>query len=141
MNINLRGLFYGIKHASVQMKKQKTGGSIINIASIAALIGYPVLTTYSASKGGIVALTRSAAMELAPFKIRVNAICPGLIETPMTRGMLEDKTTRASVLASIPLHFAGQPFDIGYGALYLASEEARYVTGISLVIDGGWTVP
>ena len=139
MDINLRGVFYGTKHAAAQLKRQGKGGSIINIASIAALIGYPMLTTYSASKGGIVAMTRAAAMELAPYKIRVNAICPGLIETEMTEGMLKDKKAREGMMARIPLKIVGQVEDIGAGALYLASDEARHVTGISLVIDGGWT--
>ena len=138
-DINLKGVFFGIKYAAKQMKKQKTSGSIINIASIAALIGYSMLSTYCASKGGIVALTRSSAIELAPNGIRVNAICPGLIETPMTADMLENKKTRDNFINSIPLRIAGQPEDIGHGALYLASNEARYVTGIELIIDGGGT--
>lgn len=139
IDINLKGVFYGTKYASKQMKKQGKGGSIVNIASIAALIGYSMLSTYCASKGGIVAFSRSVAMELAPDKIRVNAICPGLIETPMTEGMLNDKKTREGFLAGIPMRMAGQPEDIGYGVLYLVSDEARYVTGTQLVIDGGWT--
>jgi len=140
LNINLRGVFYGTKYAAKQMKKQGKGGSIVNIASIAALLGYPMLTTYCASKGGITAFTRAAAMEFAPDKIRVNAICPGLVETPMTKDMLADPKMREEYLNPIPLRIAGQPEDIAYGALYLASDEARYVTGIMLVIDGGSAV-
>jgi len=140
IDVNLKGVFYGTKYAAKQMKKQGREGSIVNIASVAALLGYPTLTAYAASKGGIAAFTRAAAMELAPAKIRVNAICPGLVETPMTKGMLADKKMRDDIINSIPLRIAGQPEDIGYGALYLASDEARYVTGIMLVIDGGSVV-
>jgi len=140
LGINLKGVFYGTKHAAEQMKKQGRGGSIVNIASIAALVGYPGLTAYCASKGGVAAFTRAAAMELAPSKIRVNAICPGLVETPMTKDALANEKMREENLNSIPIHIIGQPEDIGYGALYLASDEARYVTGTSLVIDGGSSV-
>ncbi|MCX6775852.1 MAG: SDR family NAD(P)-dependent oxidoreductase [Candidatus Micrarchaeota archaeon] len=140
LSINLKGVFYGTKHAAKQMKKQGRGGSIVNIASIAALVGYPGLTAYCASKGGVAAFTRAAAMELAPSKIRVNSICPGLVETPMTKDALANEKMREENLNSIPIHIIGQPEDIGYGALYLASDEARYVTGTSLVIDGGSSV-
>jgi len=137
LGININGVLFGTKYAAKQMKKQKDGGCIINIASIAALVGYPMLSTYCASKGAIAAFTRAASAELAPHKIRVNAICPGLIESEMTKPMLQDAKMRDEFLKSIPLRIVGQPSDIGYGALYLASEEARYVSGISLVIDGG----
>lgn len=140
INIDLRGVFYGTKYAVQQMKKQKSGSSIINVSSIAGLVGMGNLTTYCAAKGGIIALTRSSAIELAPFNIRVNAICPGLIDTPMTEGMTKNKKVLSNFLNQIPLKSVGKPEDIGYGALYLASDEARYVTGQALVIDGGWTV-
>lgn len=140
LSINLKGVFYCTKHAAKQMKKQGKGGSIVNIASIAALVGYPGLTAYCASKGGVAAFTRSAAIELAPAGIRVNAICPGLVETPMTKDALASEKMREENLKSIPIHIIGQPEDIGYGALYLASDEARYVTGVSLVVDGGSSI-
>lgn len=140
INIDLRGVFHGTKYAVQQMKKQKSGGSIINVSSIAGLLGMSNLTTYCAAKGGVIALTRSSSIELAPLNIRVNAICPGLIETPMTEGMTKNKKVLDNFLKQIPLRLVGKPEDIGYGALYLASDEARYVTGQALVIDGGWTV-
>jgi len=139
MGVNLKGAHHGVKYAAKQMKKQKTGGAILNIASTAALEGYPMLTTYCASKGGILAFTRAAAMELAPSRIRVNAICPGLVETPMTKDFLQTKEAREAQLKDIPIGIIGQPEDIAYGALYLVSDEARYVTGVALVIDGGTT--
>ena len=139
LGINLNGVLLGTKHAAKEMKKQKNGGCIINTASIAALVGYSMLSTYCASKGGIAAFTRAASAELAPYKIRVNAICPGLIESEMTKPMLADPKSREEFLKAIPLRIVGQPEDIGHGALYLASDEARYVSGISLVIDGGET--
>lgn len=140
-DINLKGVFFGTKHASIQMKKQGNGGSIINISSIAGLVGYSSLSTYCASKGGILAFSRASALELSSYKIRVNVICPGPIETAMTKDINDDPKMREDRIRTIPLHFIGQPEDIGYGALYLASDEARYVTGASFVIDGGWTAP
>jgi NAD(P)-dependent dehydrogenase (short-subunit alcohol dehydrogenase family) len=139
LGINLKGVFFGTKHAAAQMKRQG-GGSIVNIASIAAIRGYQGLTAYCASKGGIAGFTRAAAAELAASKIRVNAILPGVVESDMTKGMKEDKKAWKAMIDLIPLRMAGQPEDIGYGALYLASDEAKYVTGVSLVIDGGDTL-
>jgi len=139
MGVNLKGVHHGVKYAARQMKRQKAGGAILNIASTAALQGYPMLATYCSSKGGVLAFTRACAMELGPFKIRVNAICPGLIESPMTKDMLVTKEERDAQLKDIPIGLIGQPEDIAYGALYLVSDEARYVTGVALVIDGGTT--
>ncbi len=137
MAVNLNGVFFGTKYASVQMKKQKKG-AIINIASVAGIRGIGNATHYGASKGAIVNFTKSAAQELAPFGIRVNAIAPGLIESAMTKDIIADKKLLEAYLATILMKRVGKPEDIAYGALYLASDEASYVTGIVLVIDGGW---
>jgi|YelNatPaOPRAMG01_1025707.scaffolds.fasta_scaffold11112_3 cyclopentanol dehydrogenase len=137
MGVNLDGVFFGTKYASVQMKKQKKG-VIINIASIAGLRGIGGSTHYGASKGAIVNFTKSAAQELAPFGIRVNAIAPGIIETAMTKDIIANKKLLEAYLAPVLIKRVGKPEDIAYGALYLASDEASYVTGAVLVIDGGW---
>jgi len=139
IDINLKGSFFGIKHAAKQMLKQGGGGKIINVASIAGLIGYPMLAHYCSSKGGVIQLTRTAAMEFAQKKINVNAIAPGLIETPMTAGMMKDPAQKKALLAGIPMKRAGKPEEIGYAALYLASGASDYLTGQVMVIDGGWT--
>ena len=137
MDVNAKGVFFGTKYASMEMKKQKKG-AIINIASIAGLRGAGGAVHYGASKGAVVNFTKSAAQELAPFGIRVNAIAPGLIETAMTKDIIADKKLLEAYLAPVLMKRVGKPEDIAYGALYLASDEASYVTGAVLVIDGGW---
>ncbi|MEM4335753.1 MAG: SDR family NAD(P)-dependent oxidoreductase [Candidatus Anstonellales archaeon] len=137
MAVNLNGVFFGTKYASIQMKKQKKG-AIINIASVAGIRGIGGATHYGASKGAIVNFTKSAAQELASFGIRVNAIAPGLIETAMTKDIIANKELLEAYLAPVLIKRVGKPEDIAYGALYLASDEASYVTGTVLVIDGGW---
>lgn len=139
IDVNLKGVFFGIKHAAKQMIKQGNGGKIINTASIAGLIGYPTLAHYSSSKGGVIELTRTAALELADKKIYVNAIAPGLIETPMTKDIMEDPEQRKQLLKGIPLGRAGKPEDIARPALFLSSEDSDYMTGQTIVVDGGWT--
>lgn len=131
IDINLKSIFLCSQAAAGYMKD---GGSIVNITSIAGLIGFPGLAHYCASKAGIIGLVRAMAIELAKLKIRVNAIAPGIIETPGT-----GKVDAKSMLAHVPLGRTGKPRDIARGALFLASEMSDYVTGHTLVIDGGWT--
>ncbi|MEM3522572.1 MAG: SDR family NAD(P)-dependent oxidoreductase, partial [Candidatus Bathyarchaeia archaeon] len=142
LNINLKGVFICSKHAIPEMIK--TGnGSIINIASVAGLVGLANESAYCASKGGIISLTKAMALELAPYKIRVNCICPGSTLTPMFERILLSTGNYEIALKKnierIPLGRIGIPEDIAYAALYLASEESSYVTGTILVVDGGWT--
>lgn len=143
MSINLDGVFLGVK-AGVAAMKQK-GGSIINLSSIEGLIGDPNLAAYDASKGGVRLLTKSAALYCARagYKIRVNSIHPGYIWTPMVEGYVaahdDPKAARAALDALHPVGHIGEPDDIAYGVLYLASEESKFVTGAELVIDGGYT--
>ena len=121
------------------MINQKSG-KIVNIASIAGVvIGFTALAHYSASKGGIVGFTRSAALELAPFGINVNAIAPGSIETPGA-GMDMNAESVKQFLQAIPLKRIGQPEDIANAVLFLASDESSYITGQCLVVDGGYTI-
>jgi len=114
------------------------GGKIISVSSIAAFIGFAGLTHYCASKGGINALTRAIALELAAKKINVNAIAPGYIDTPGTA--TADEKIKQQTLTAIPWGRMGQPQDIAQAAVFLASAEADYITGQTIVVDGGWTI-
>lgn len=137
--INLNGVFYGVRSASSYMKENKIQGSIINMASILGQIGFRGAGAYCSSKGAVNQLTRTAALELAPYGIRVNSIAPGFIETEMTKGIKKDKKANTAVVAATPLGHMGEPNDIAYATVYLASEEAKFVTGSVLYVDGGWT--
>lgn len=140
MDINLKGYYLCTQAVLSEMTKRKWG-RIINIASVASGgqgFGSPNISHYVATKGGVIGLTESWAVEFAPFGINVNAICPGTIETPMVDPFLADPQTKQGFLAKIPKKRFGQPKDIGVAAVFLASEEADYVTGASLVVDGGW---
>ena len=134
----VRAVFFGIKHGARVMKAQGRGGSIINTASVAGLSGGDGPQAYSASKAAVINLTRATAVELAPDKIRVNAICPGGILTPLLHrgspGIIEPVLQQMQ-----PWPDAGQPDHIAGAALFLASEDARFVTGEALVVDGGLT--
>ncbi|MBI1817411.1 MAG: SDR family oxidoreductase [Deltaproteobacteria bacterium] len=134
----VRGVFLGMKHAARVFKRQGGGGAIISTASIAGLSGGDGPQAYSASKAAVINLTRAVAVELAPFKIRVNAICPGGILTPLLhRGSPE---MIQSVLEKMqPWPEAGLPEHIAAAALFLASDDAAFVTGEALVVDGGLT--
>jgi len=136
--VNLKGQFLCAKEA---VKLMGPGGKIINIASIASGgvgIGFRQIAHYTASKGGVVALTENLALELGPKGINVNAIAPGVIETDMTKGLTTDEKTSAGLLARIPKGRFGKPEDIGAAAAFLASDEADYITGTVLYVDGGW---
>jgi len=140
LRTDLDGVFYCSRAAAQQMIKQGGGGVIINIASVAGLVPLRLQTSFVAAKAAVVNLTRSMALELAPEGIRVNVIAPGSILTEGTKALFysdPEKTKR--ILASIPLKRPGEPDDVAYAALYLASPEAGYVTGSLLVVDGGWT--
>lgn len=136
---NLSGVFYGVRAAAKTMLKQKSAGSIINITSIAGLVGFRGSLAYCASKGGVTQLTRAAAVDLAKDKIRVNAIAPGVIDTNMTKAYLADPGFQQLMVNMTPLGHAGVPNDIAEAALYLASDGASYTTGQILPVDGAWT--
>jgi cyclopentanol dehydrogenase len=136
ININQTGVFLGMKHAIPAMRRVG-GGSIINISSVAGLVGLPNIPAYQASKGAVRLLTKNAAVQYAQDNIRVNSIHPGRIETPMTANLTPER--RQLVLGLTPLGRDGKPEEVGYGVLFLAPDEASYVTGAELVIDGGFT--
>lgn len=140
LDINLRGYFLCAQAAAKEMVKQKNG-KIINIASVASGqvgIGFPTLAHYSASKGGIIALTETLAVELAPYGIRVNAIAPGMIETPMIASIKENPQQEKEMLKRVPMGRVGKPEEVSNLVLFLASDESSYITGSTVVIDGGW---
>ena len=137
LNINLKGVFLCSKAAVPEMIKQGKG-KIINITSIAGQVGFINSSTYCASKGAVINITRELALELAQYKINVNAIGPGVIETDMTKNLLKNKATKEALLANIPLNRIGKPEDIANAALFLASDNSDYITGITLFVDGGW---
>jgi len=134
LNVNLKGAFNCIKAVSRPMIKQRAG-RIINIASIIGLIGNPGQANYSASKAGIIALTKTAAKELASRNINVNAVAPGFIETEMTAKLSQD--LRLRMKEAIPLNKFGSPGDVAAVCLFLAQDESSYVTGQTIVVDGG----
>jgi len=142
MSVNRDGVFLGIKYA-VQIMKQNGGGSIINLSSVGGLVGTINSAPYNASKGGVRLLTKAAAMEFSKagydYNIRVNSIHPGVIETPMTAPLISDPQGGAEMLSWTPMGHFGEPLDVAYGALYLASDESKFLTGSELVIDGGWS--
>jgi NAD(P)-dependent dehydrogenase (short-subunit alcohol dehydrogenase family) len=133
-----KGVFFGIKHAARVFREQGTGGAIINTASIAALSGDGGPLVYSAAKAAVVSMTQSAAVELAPDRIRVNAICPGYITTPLAAAGDLDATRRSFARAQ-PWPEAGEGDDIAGAALFLAGADAGFVTGEAIVVDGGLT--
>ena len=135
LDVNLKGTFNGIKAVTRPMLKAK-GGNIINLTSVVGISGNAGQVNYSASKAGIIGLTKSAARELASRNIRVNAIAPGFIETEMTESLSDD--AKGKFLQNIPLGKSGSCADVANLALFLASEESNYITGQVINVDGGF---
>lgn len=138
VNNNLQSVYLGM-HYLVPKMISSGGGSIINISSIFGLIGSGKNSAYTASKSGITGLTKTVAIEFAKNYIRANTIHPGVIRTPMTYHKFDDKETYNQFKTFTPWPDFGEPEDIAYGAMYLASDEAKFITGSELVIDGGYT--
>jgi 3(or 17)beta-hydroxysteroid dehydrogenase len=147
MSVNLDGVFLGTKHGIEAMKKTG-GGSIINMSSIEGIIGDSRMVAYDSSKGGLRTLTKSAALHCAQrrYDIRVNTVHPGFIDTAMVRGFLEAQAKDGDVEAARkalerlhPVGHLGEPNDVAYAVLYLASDESKFATGSELIIDGGYT--
>ena len=140
IDINLKGYFLCAQAAAKEMAKQKAG-AIVNIASIAmgqVGVGFSTLAHYSASKGGIVAMTETMAIELGAYNIRVNAVAPGAIETPMIDPVMQNEKAMEGILARLPLKRVGKPEEVSNLVLFLASDASSYMTGSTVVVDGGW---
>ena len=139
MAVNVRGVFLGIKHA-LPLMKAHGGGSIVNISSIAGLVGHKFTNeTYSASKGAVTMLTRSVAVRHAGDNIRCNSIHPCTVDTPMVRELFKDPEKKKERLDEVPLGRIADARDVANAALFLASDEASFITGVALPVDGGLT--
>ncbi|KAL1608012.1 hypothetical protein SLS60_002951 [Paraconiothyrium brasiliense] len=144
LNINLKGVFLGTKYASRQMVEQRAGpsgdrGWIVNIASIWGLSGQTNYTGYTAAKHGVIGLTKTAALDCAPHRVHVNALCPGFTNSAMTHHVFSDDTLKAHLLERHPFRGLGEGKDIARAALFLASEDASWVTGVGIPVDGGYS--
>ncbi len=141
--VNVIGAAYCVKHV-MPIMKEAGGGAIVNIASVSSFVAQPAFVPYNSSKGALIQLTRCLALDLAPYNIRVNCVCPGAISTQAAEqhrvfaGLEREEFQKLAADASF-LKRVGQPKEIAYGALFLASDEASFVTGTPLVIDGGAT--
>ncbi|WP_342388422.1 SDR family NAD(P)-dependent oxidoreductase [Salinicoccus bachuensis] len=139
MNVNALGNFLGMKHTIPAMKRNGQG-SVVNISSLTGISGLGGLTAYSASKGAIRTMTKGAARDFGGDHIRVNSIHPGYIETPSTDYLTSNTDIREALIAAVPLKYLGESEDVAYAALFLASDEAKFITGEELIIDGGQTI-
>lgn len=136
LDVNLRGAFRTVRAASPHLKE--AGGSVVNVASVAGVVGLPKQHPYVASKHGLVGLTKSAAIDWAP-DVRVNAVAPGYVATDLTEPLQENERLRESILDRTPLDRFADPMEIAGPAVFLASDAASFVTGETLAADGGWT--
>jgi NAD(P)-dependent dehydrogenase (short-subunit alcohol dehydrogenase family) len=136
VGVNQTGYFYGMR-AAVPALEARGGGEIVNVSSVAGLVCMQNVFTYSATKGAVIAMSRQAAITLAPKKIRVNVICPGIIETPILGDITPE--LKGYCESMTPLARLGQPLDIGAMAVHLARPESSFITGQVIAIDGGWT--
>jgi len=137
IDVNLSGTFFCSQSAARGMVRRGTG-SIVNISSVTGLAGFSMRPAYSASKAGVIGLTRSLGQDLAPHGVRVNAICPGLIVTPLTEAYMADDEFVSNIGKSIPMARPGTTDDIADAALYLGGPLSKYVTGTTLAVDGGF---
>lgn len=141
MAVNVRSVFLGCKYV-IPVMQENGGGSIINIASVASVVGLKNLAAYSASKGAVAQLTKNVALDFASSGIRVNALCPGVTATEMTLKVITDSpdpaATRRRFDTGRPLGRIGEPLEIAQAALFLASDESSYITGTSMIVDGGY---
>lgn len=138
IDINLNGTFYASRLVTKHMKDNSIKGSVINISSILGQVGFRTASAYCASKGAVNQLTKASALELAPLGIRINAIAPGFIKTNMTKGIQDNEEANNAVVSAIPMGHMGEVDDIAMAALYLASDESKFVTGSIIYVDGGW---
>jgi len=143
IDINLKGYFFAAQVAAKEMQKNQPNekglrGSIVNVASVAAIMGFAGLSHYCASKGGVVAMSKAIALELAPFGIRINNVDPGAINTPGASNANMTQEQQTAMLAPIPMKRQGSAEEVANAVLFLASDESSYMTGSTMVVDGGW---
>ncbi len=136
--VNLRGVF-SCCYLAFPLLKAANDASVVNVSSIGGLIGLPRVAVYTATKGALTTFTKTLAAEWAPYGIRVNALCPGFIETDMTSGISSNEKLKGELLARIPLARFGKPQEVAHATLFMVSPAASYMTGHCLVVDGGWT--
>jgi 3(or 17)beta-hydroxysteroid dehydrogenase len=138
MDVNAKGVFLGMKHA-IPVMEQAGGGAIVNISSVSGFVGQPgIHMAYNASKGAVRLMTKSAAVQYARSGIRVNSVHPGVMPAMRTSKATADPAFRAKMLAGVPMRREGRVEEVAYAVLFLASDEASYITGTELVVDGGW---
>lgn len=140
LDLCLKGVMFGMKHVARQMVRQGRGGAIVNVSSLNAHVPMYAGAAYATAKAGVEMLTKNGALEFAEDGIRVNVVLPGLVETPLTRRHFENPEALAAFKARIPMGRAAQPEEIAGPALFLASDDASYISGASLLIDGAWGV-
>jgi NAD(P)-dependent dehydrogenase (short-subunit alcohol dehydrogenase family) len=138
IDINLKGVWLCLKYEIRQMLKQGGGGAIVNMASITGLIGSAGAAAYSASKHGVIGLTKSAALETARTSIRINAVCPAVVETPMGKRLFSSPQVHKYVLGCHPLGRFGRPSEVAEAVVWMCSDRASFMTGQSMVLDGGF---
>jgi NAD(P)-dependent dehydrogenase (short-subunit alcohol dehydrogenase family) len=139
MSVNEEGAWLTCRMAARLLVEQARGGRIVFTGSIDGLIGEPDSASYCSSKGAVVSMARAAALDLAPYGITVNCVCPGCIETPLTKPLLDDPALRRELLAAHPLGRLGQPDDVAAAVAFLVSDDAGWITGVALPVDGGYT--
>ncbi len=138
ISINLKGVWLCMKYEIIQMLKQGGGGAIVNTSSVAGLVGFSGITPYTATKHGVAGLTKAVALEYATSGIRVNAVCPGVIDTPMISRFASDPQVLAQLLAQEPVNRLGTPQEVANAVAWLCSDEASFMTGIPMPVDGGF---
>jgi NAD(P)-dependent dehydrogenase (short-subunit alcohol dehydrogenase family) len=134
--VNLTGVFLCLKHELALFQSRTGGGSIVNTSSLGGLIAVPTQAAYSASKHGVLGLTKTAAAEYGHIGVRVNAVCPGIVATAGTKALIPEEV-RATLLDSIPVKRMAEPAEVAAAVAYLLSDEASYLTGVALPVDGG----
>jgi NAD(P)-dependent dehydrogenase (short-subunit alcohol dehydrogenase family) len=140
LEVNLTGAFLISRAVARALIRQEQGGKIVNIASVAGKVGMARTAAYSASKFGLIGLTQSLAQELAPHRVNVNAVCPGIIATARTSGLLSNEERATRTLRRVPAGRVGTPEDVAGLVLFLCSPQADYITGQSMNVDGGWVM-
>jgi NAD(P)-dependent dehydrogenase (short-subunit alcohol dehydrogenase family) len=139
VEINQHGVWWTCREAARQMRSQGEGGRIVVLGSISALVGVESGVHYNASKGAVLQIMRTLAAQLGPDRITVNAVCPGYVRSAMTRVIWEDEPRLQRAIDATPLRMLGEPEDVAAAVCFLASPDARWITGVALPVDGGWT--